>query len=1030
MAVRIPFPLPAVGYALNSKVRINLDFLVDQFNQFNTGTATWDNVSIGTANSADGSLTFYNEHNSNYLTFKPGTTAANTNYTLPPTLPAGTADKYLTSTDAGVMSWDSLNLVGSISGTTNQITVADDGDGTVTLATPQNIHTAADVEFQSLTVANSLAGPAASIRFAGSLTSGFFLTQNNPLSDSRINLTLEGGNACNFGTVYSRFNSRLEVYESDATNGGIHLLAADSPYHAVFKMQTYDGLGAGPGNCYIYTTDGFNYLSFGYKNGTGFSVTSSTDMSSDVHFNSTSAGIQLPAGNTLALAGATSGTVGLDAPSTITNYSFTLPTTGGTATYVLQTDGAGNTSWIDPTTFAPAGGATTALDNLASIAINTSLISDTDNIDDLGDATHDWKDIYFQGSLKSGAATLATATEISYISGVTSSVQTQLGLKAPLASPTFTGTVTMPLTASKVVVTGVASDLVSSATTAVELSYVGGVTSSIQTQLGTKLETVVAGDVDAEASTDGYVLTSDGAGNAAWEVIGLPGSGATTELDNLGTVAINTDLISDTDNTDDLGTSTKSWKTGYFGTSVVSGTLTLAAGSITDSSGAISFGNENLVTTGTLGCGALTAGSTLTVADTSVFTGDVGIGSSPSYKFHVIDTNLTDSQFKIQGTGGGCISSFIYSQDELQLAFDSDYTGSANIARDASSFIIQKTGNSMVIRGNTGLTPGSSFTPTSRITMDLSNGNTAFSGNVGIGRTSAGHQLHVESEATPTASTLRVNPAAGGGGVALSCYAADNCSIAFDADAISSVWTARDTSAFLVYKTNDKLQITANAGLTPGSSFTPSYKISVDTSGNLNIDGLTASRAIVTDASKNLASSAITSTELGYLDGASSNIQDQIDALDVSSSIFFQGNQSVESTDCTGNGTVAPVAFNSQAFDTGSDFVPGSAAMPTAGVFTAPTTGYYQLNVSVASKGYTAGQSHTVLTLTAHGATTTNKQYINLSSTEMTNHISNIFYMTASSTASATLTVSGGVKGVDIVGDSTQTYFSGTFLGS
>jgi hypothetical protein len=38
---------------------------------------------------------------------------------------------------------------------------------------------------------------------------------------------------------------------------------------------------------------------------------------------------------------------------------------------------------------------------------------------------------------------------------------------------------------------------------------------------------------------------------------------ATTELDNLGTVAINTSLISDTDDTDDLGSSSKQWKDLY-----------------------------------------------------------------------------------------------------------------------------------------------------------------------------------------------------------------------------------------------------------------------------------------------------------------------------------------------------------------------------------------------------------------------------------------------------------------------------------
>jgi hypothetical protein len=41
-------------------------------------------------------------------------------------------------------------------------------------------------------------------------------------------------------------------------------------------------------------------------------------------------------------------------------------------------------------------------------------------------------------------ATYPSLTELSYVKGLTSAVQTQLGLKAPLASPTFTGTVTLP----------------------------------------------------------------------------------------------------------------------------------------------------------------------------------------------------------------------------------------------------------------------------------------------------------------------------------------------------------------------------------------------------------------------------------------------------------------------------------------------------------------------------------------------------------------------------------------------------------
>lgn len=43
-----------------------------------------------------------------------------------------------------------------------------------------------------------------------------------------------------------------------------------------------------------------------------------------------------------------------------------------------------------------------------------------------------------------GVNVTSTAAELNYVDGVTSNVQTQLNAKAPLASPTFTGTATIP----------------------------------------------------------------------------------------------------------------------------------------------------------------------------------------------------------------------------------------------------------------------------------------------------------------------------------------------------------------------------------------------------------------------------------------------------------------------------------------------------------------------------------------------------------------------------------------------------------
>lgn len=63
-------------------------------------------------------------------------------------------------------------------------------------------------------------------------------------------------------------------------------------------------------------------------------------------------------------------------------------------------------------------------------------------------------------------------------------LQTALNLTAPLASPTFTGTIGTPLSSSRAMATDGSGNLAVATTTSTELGYVHGVTSAIQTQLG------------------------------------------------------------------------------------------------------------------------------------------------------------------------------------------------------------------------------------------------------------------------------------------------------------------------------------------------------------------------------------------------------------------------------------------------------------------------------------------------------------------------------------------------------------------
>lgn len=141
-----------------------------------------------------------------------------------------------------------------------------------------------------------------------------------------------------------------------------------------------------------------------------------------------------------------------------------------------------------------------------------------------------------------------SSTEFQYLGNVTSDIQTQIDSKAPTASPTFTGTITTPLTASRAVVTGASSELASATTTATEIGYVSGVTSAIQTQLDEKVAKATLttkGDIYAATATstparvaigtDGQVLTADSASSPGLKWADPTSSPSSSyEISNLG----------------------------------------------------------------------------------------------------------------------------------------------------------------------------------------------------------------------------------------------------------------------------------------------------------------------------------------------------------------------------------------------------------------------------------------------------------------------------------------------------------------
>lgn len=204
--------------------------------------------------------------------------------------------------------------------------------------------------------------------------------------------------------------------------------------------------------------------------------------------------------------------ISIISPALSSNWQMTLPADDGTSGHVLSTNGSGVTSWVN---------------SLSSFTLVSPVISN-------GTAST----VPYLDASKILVSSAVTPTELGYVSGVTSAIQTQINAKAPSASPTFSGTITTPLTASRAMVTGASSELAVSATTATELGYVSGVTSAVQTQLDAKvlkstltakgsLLTATAASTPAELAvgTDGYSLVAD-SGSATGLNWSAPGAAA------------------------------------------------------------------------------------------------------------------------------------------------------------------------------------------------------------------------------------------------------------------------------------------------------------------------------------------------------------------------------------------------------------------------------------------------------------------------------------------------------------------------
>jgi len=115
------------------------------------------------------------------------------------------------------------------------------------------------------------------------------------------------------------------------------------------------------------------------------------------------------------------------------------------------------------------------------------------------------------------AVSAVTDTELGYLSGTTSAVQTQLNAKAALITGGASSITLTNLTASRALVSDGSGKVAASSVTDTELGYVSGVTSALQTQLNAKQPTITGGasSITLTNLTASRALVSDGSGKVA-----------------------------------------------------------------------------------------------------------------------------------------------------------------------------------------------------------------------------------------------------------------------------------------------------------------------------------------------------------------------------------------------------------------------------------------------------------------------------------------------------------------------------------
>tara|TARA_B100001250_G_C19761414_1_gene772648 strand:- start:141 stop:848 length:708 start_codon:yes stop_codon:yes gene_type:complete len=205
--------------------------------------------------------------------------------------------------------------------------------------------------------------------------------------------------------------------------------------------------------------------------------------------------------------------------------------------------------------------------------------------------------------------------------------------------------------------------------------------------------------IGADKINDNFVEIYTALGNGTALSSGVS---ASASVITLGSPVINTPTIAGVvGGTQTSATITTLTNTTLNSTTVNAGTATVAAGSITDSSGAIDFGNENLTTTGTLASGAITTSANLTInASAIVFEG----ASADAHETTVTVTDPTaDRTITIPNITGTVVTTGD-TNSVTGTMIAADTVAEANMANDAIGSAELKTLSTLLIKNSSGST--------------------------------------------------------------------------------------------------------------------------------------------------------------------------------------------------------------------------------------------------------------------------------------------------------------------------------------